>query len=232
MGRQSAMSDATTELTFAERTEARMAPGDVGASWGPGAAGAAALRKMLLPDLDEPGTPRFDRSPTFDQPKQPPTATLPKSGASNGDGNGSGRQVWPDGASYDGQYKCGLKHGMGRFSWASGASYEGDFVEDRLEGSGYFRWACGSTYEGAWKDGRMHGFGLFTWPDGRSYEGEYHHDFKDGQGIFRWPDGRQYDGQWKDGVQHGSGMFTSAHGKCKKTEWREGQLVRSGRGGA
>lgn len=136
---------------------------------------------------------------------------------------------WPDGASYEGEYRCGLKHGIGRFQWASGAVYEGDFVEDRLEGSGYFRWPCGSSYEGAWRDGRMHGVGLFRWADGRSYEGEYKHDFKDGQGIFRWPDGRRYDGQWRDGVQHGTGTFTSAHGRCKTTEWRDGQLIRNRR---
>jgi len=220
LGRQSAMpEDLTTEITFAPRTDARTAPGS---------AGAAALRKMLLPEQDGPSTPRFDRCPTFDRNAQPPDRVLPKDSAPVGCGNGSGRQVWPDGASYEGEYKHGLKHGMGRFSWASNAVYEGDFVEDRLEGSGYFRWRCGSTYEGSWKDGRMHGFGLFAWPDGRSYEGEYRNDFKDGQGIFRWPDGRQYDGQWKDGVQHGRGTFTSARGKRKMTEWCDGQLVRSG----
>jgi len=215
-GRQS---DDTTELTFSPHAEARTAPG---------AAGAAALRRMLLPEQDEPSTPTFDRAPTFDlaQPKGTYAPTLPKGGASEGSSS-PGPQVWPDGASYDGEYKRGLKHGMGRFSWASGAVYEGDFVEDRLEGSGYFRWPCGSTYEGAWRDGRMHGFGLFTWSDGRSYEGEYKHDFKDGQGVFRWPDGRRYDGQWKDGVQHGSGTFTSAKGRCKITQWQDGQLVRN-----
>lgn len=210
------MADDTTELTFGLQTEARTAPG---------AAGAAELRRMLLGDEDEPSTPRFDRSPTFDHPKHAMgDRAIPKGQASKGS---TDKQVWPDGANYDGEYNYdGQKDGIGRFEWASGAVYEGDFVEDRLEGSGYFRWPCGSSYEGTWRDGRMHGFGLFRWADGRSYEGEYKNDFKDGQGIFRWPDGRQYNGQWKDGVQNGTGTFTSAQGRCKFTEWRDGQLIR------
>jgi len=212
LGRQS---DDLTEIKFVPHSESRTVP--------PGAAGAAALRHML--EQEELLTPTFDREAdrtSFGLPEH----TLPKDGPFSGCGDGSGRQEWPDGASYEGDYKHGLKHGMGRFAWTSGAAYEGDFVEDRLEGSGCFRWACGSTYEGTWKEGKMDGSGLFTWPDGRSYEGGYRNDFKHGQGIFRWPDGRQLDGQWKDGVQHGIGAFTSASGKHKKAEWRNGELVR------
>lgn len=219
LGRLGAMEDEMiTEVTFSPRRDATTAPG---------AAGAAALRKMCLPEQDGSLTPRFDRCPTFDRNAAPSERMLPKANALGGCRSGSGPQLWPDGARYEGEYKDGLKHGIGRFSWASGAVYEGDFVEDRLEGQGYFRWRCGSTYEGSWRHGRMHGSGLFTWPDGRSYEGEYQNDFKNGKGIFRWPDGRQYDGQWKDGVQNGRGTFTSATGRSKMTEWRDGQVVRS-----
>merc|ERR1719199_1227523 len=62
-------------------------------------------------------------------------------------------QTWPDGASYEGDYRGGHKHGRGRFVWASGAEYDGAFVEGRQEGSGILRWPDGSTYEGSFKDG-------------------------------------------------------------------------------
>jgi len=206
----------------------------------PGAAGVAALRAMLLPDVVEPPSKEVEsaslrRARCPGQPCQVPRSCfsfdgsydrcLPGDAASEVVADGYGQQMWPDGASYKGDYRNHFKHGKGRFVWASGAVYDGDFVEGRLEGVGIFRWPDGSSYQGSWKDGRMHGFGTFLWPDGRSYEGEYENDMKSGKGVFRWPDGREYDGHWKDGVQHGSGLFTSANGKCKALEWSAGQRI-------
>lgn len=156
---------------------------------------------------------------------QPPSSgqVLPAEATLHGHSNGTGQHTWPDGASFQGQYRRGLKHGQGHFTWASGAAYDGEFSSGHLEGLGIMRWPDGSSYEGAWKDGCMHGVGQFIWADGRSYEGEYQNDLKHGRGTFRWPDGRKYDGHWEDGVQHGRGTFISARGRVKVLEFVAGQ---------
>ncbi len=42
--------------------------------------------------------------------------------------NGQGKLEWADGKSYEGEYKCDLKHGKGIFSWQDGRKYIGTWV--------------------------------------------------------------------------------------------------------
>lgn len=57
-----------------------------------------------------------------------------------GRGNGSskfvGREEWPDGTVYEGEYKNGMKNGKGRFVWIDGSSCEGTFKDNMIEGKG------------------------------------------------------------------------------------------------
>lgn len=39
--------------------------------------------------------------------------------------NGKGIFKWPDGRSYEGEYKDDKKHGFGVLKWADGKKYEG-----------------------------------------------------------------------------------------------------------
>ena len=44
--------------------------------------------------------------------------------------------MWPDGSSYQGDYKQGKKYGKGKFKWGDGSEYNGDFWENNIHGKG------------------------------------------------------------------------------------------------
>jgi hypothetical protein len=48
--------------------------------------------------------------------------------------NGKGRETWPDGAMYEGDYLMGKKHGHGTFIWSDGSYYQGAFINNNIEG--------------------------------------------------------------------------------------------------
>ena len=58
--------------------------------------------------------------------------------------------IFPDGRTYEGEWKNGNPNGQGTFTWSNGRKYVGE-----------------------WKDGKYNGQGIFTYPDGEKYEGEY-----------------------------------------------------------
>lgn len=61
--------------------------------------------------------------------------------------------VWPDGKSYDGEYKLDKKHGYGVFSWPNGTKYSGDWLEGKQHGTGvYEKDGIGTTY--LWANGK------------------------------------------------------------------------------
>jgi hypothetical protein len=43
--------------------------------------------------------------------------------------HGQGLYKWPDGKSYNGEFKFDKKDGYGIYTWADGKRYEGNFVE-------------------------------------------------------------------------------------------------------
>ena len=47
-----------------------------------------------------------------------------------------GREEWPNGAIYEGNYKNGTKNGEGKLIWLDGSSYEGEFKNNVIEGKG------------------------------------------------------------------------------------------------
>jgi hypothetical protein len=48
--------------------------------------------------------------------------------------SGHGRQTFPDGETYDGEFLNGHRNGLGVYKWSNGAQYVGDFVNNsRLE---------------------------------------------------------------------------------------------------
>ena len=61
---------------------------------------------------------------------------------------GVGKQIWPDGSMYAGEYKNGMKQGKGKFIWADQSSYKGEFKENDLHGLGEYIWADGRVYNG------------------------------------------------------------------------------------
>lgn len=50
--------------------------------------------------------------------------------------DGKGKETWPDGACYEGDYKNGKKSGRGLFKWSDGSQYDGSFQENHIHGKG------------------------------------------------------------------------------------------------
>ena len=47
--------------------------------------------------------------------------------------------------------------GKGKETYPDGASYDGDWIEGKWEGVGTFRWADGRVYVGEFKNDKQHG---------------------------------------------------------------------------
>jgi hypothetical protein len=149
--------------------------------------------------------------------------------------HGYGRETYPDGKYYQGEFDFGVKNGFGEIIFVNGDKYSGEFVENKICGKGKkiirekgkFSWFDGRVYEGDFLNGKMHGHGVYTWPDGNRYIGEYLKGKKEGWGVYTWRNGKEYEGTWKLGKQDGYG-FMKVHLKCeaKKGFWKAGKLVK------
>jgi hypothetical protein len=93
-------------------------------------------------------------------------------------GLAEGKGVASGTATYEGEFKAGMKQGRGVKTWANGDRYEGEFADDRMQGVGVYTWG-----RGPWQ--------------GQRYEGSYVADKREGAGVYRWPDGDVYKGPWK-----------------------------------
>jgi hypothetical protein len=146
------------------------------------------------------------------------------------DGPG-GKETWPDGSEFVGDYVNSKKTGKGHFKWADKSEYQGDLLDNNLEGFGEYRWSNGQVYSGEWRNNQMHGKGKFTWPDRRVYYGQFVNDKKHGQGKFTWPGPdpekpeRTYEGSWVDGRQEGRGYFTDPTQTRRLGVWRNGVVT-------
>jgi hypothetical protein len=87
-----------------------------------------------------------------------------------------------------------LAHGTGRIVYPDGNTYEGEWVAGVIEGEGRATYANGLVYEGGFKDAKNHGFGVMTYPDGYRYEGDWVEGRRQGQGTATYADGTVYVG--------------------------------------
>eukprot|EP01017_Pseudomicrothorax_dubius_P006582 TRINITY_DN11915_c0_g1_i1.p1 TRINITY_DN11915_c0_g1~~TRINITY_DN11915_c0_g1_i1.p1 ORF type:complete len:104 (-),score=23.44 TRINITY_DN11915_c0_g1_i1:188-499(-) len=69
---------------------------------------------------------------------------------------GRGREIWKEGAIYDGYWKENKANGKGRMIHAEGGVYVGDWVNEKAQGKGVFIQLDGAVYEGDCR-------GLSTW---------------------------------------------------------------------
>jgi len=135
---------------------------------------------------------------------------------------------YPDGSTYTGCLRNGLKHGPGVYKSPTEV-YEGEWQDDLQHGTGRQIWSDGRLYEGQYVKGHFSGMGRMVWRTAKGtmcYEGEYLEDLKHGTGKFTWPDGRCYEGEWMRGKRHGRGAYTTAKGDYKIGYWTEDRFIR------
>lgn len=135
---------------------------------------------------------------------------------------------YPDGSTFTGCLRNGLRHGPGVFR-SHTEIYEGEWQDDVQHGAGRQIWNDGRCYEGQYVKGHFSGKGKMVWktPKGdMCYQGEYLDDLKHGMGKFTWPDGRCYDGEWLCGKRHGRGAYTTSRGDYRIGYWSEDRFIR------
>lgn len=73
---------------------------------------------------------------------------------------------YPDGSTYYGQYKNGMRHGYGEQIWKDGSLYQGYFENDKCNGKGRLIHAEGDAYQGDWLEDKASGKGYYIHRDG------------------------------------------------------------------
>ena len=71
----------------------------------------------------------------------------------NGEPNGLGYLIFPDGDKYVGSWKNGKRNGKGTHTYSYGRKYVGSWKDGWKNGQGKVSWTSGGYYEGSFKDG-------------------------------------------------------------------------------
>ena len=85
--------------------------------------------------------------------------------------NQHGAFKYPDGSTYEGSFRRGMRHGFGKLVLANGSIYEGQFVNDKCHGVGLLATCDGNVYYGEWVDDSTQGYGEYHSKDGAFYRG-------------------------------------------------------------
>eukprot|EP00747_Dinoflagellata_sp_TGD_P218303 gnl/TRDRNA2_/TRDRNA2_90581_c0_seq1.p1 gnl/TRDRNA2_/TRDRNA2_90581_c0~~gnl/TRDRNA2_/TRDRNA2_90581_c0_seq1.p1 ORF type:complete len:326 (-),score=37.82 gnl/TRDRNA2_/TRDRNA2_90581_c0_seq1:40-1017(-) len=147
-------------------------------------------------------------------------------GEYEGDERISGRLMFPDGETYEGNYVNNKPGGSGQMNFPDGRLYEGQFQDGSPSGEGVMTWTSGQTYKGNFMAGLYHGKGTMTWPDASVFQGDFVDGKKHGEGFGRWPDGRSYWGYWENDLQHGDGFTINVEGEdFVYGKWKAGRFI-------
>jgi hypothetical protein len=145
----------------------------------------------------------------------------------NGEKNGRGIYIWPDGSKYVGYWSNDKANGYGRLIRADGDAYEGYWVNDKAQGKGKYIYFNGGYYEGYWENNLQSGRGEEYSPDGSVFTGSYKNGLKHGYGEFTWPDKSIFKGNFNNGCIDGKGTFMSSHGATCVGTWKNNKIIRN-----
>jgi hypothetical protein len=122
---------------------------------------------------------------------------------------------FPDGSSYNGEYKevNGVKqrHGKGTYTSAL-ESYVGRWEADKQDGEGVYKFNSGAVYKGTFTQGAFHGKGKYSFSDGASYGGEWSMNKMHGQGVYIDSQKVEWAGQFFNGMYDSGKSFVSVRG--------------------
>ena len=78
--------------------------------------------------------------------------------------NGKGKMVYPDGATYEGEWQNGVINGVATVTDVNvnGSRYTGKMHNDLPNGKGKMVYPNGTTYEGEWQNGALNGVATVT----------------------------------------------------------------------
>ena len=106
----------------------------------------------------------------------------------NGDQNGEGRMLFPNGDFFAGQFENGMGHGYGILTCRNGEKYDGDWRNGKIHGRGSCCYPNGDVYHGFFVDNERHGPGVFFLVNGDTYLGDWMHD-NHVHGLIQYNDG-------------------------------------------
>eukprot|EP01056_Protomagalhaensia_sp_Gyna25_P003025 Protomagalhaensia_sp_Gyna_25__3024@NODE_278_length_4066_cov_46_669729_g213_i0_p1_GENE_NODE_278_length_4066_cov_46_669729_g213_i0NODE_278_length_4066_cov_46_669729_g213_i0_p1_ORF_typecomplete_len590_score135_07MORN/PF02493_20/2_6e03MORN/PF02493_20/6_1e02MORN/PF02493_20/2_6MORN/PF02493_20/0_17MORN/PF02493_20/5_4e02MORN/PF02493_20/0_0001MORN/PF02493_20/0_47MORN/PF02493_20/8_7e03MORN/PF02493_20/1_5e02MORN/PF02493_20/0_0012MORN/PF02493_20/1_4e06MORN/PF02493_20/2_9e05C2/PF00168_30/1_9e11_NODE_278_leng len=131
--------------------------------------------------------------------------------------HGDGELTWPDGASYRGTFRTGLRHGKGAMKDEQGRLVlDGVWADDTPTGRvttyclrNKKRPQDTRVYSGSLEKGERKGYGELyqSMAGGLIYEGLWHNNMPHGRGVMHTKGGT-YEGEFVQGQRHGKGRFT------------------------
>ena len=124
---------------------------------------------------------------------------------SSKDYTGKAQVQYPNGDSYDGGFKDGLRDGEGTYTYAE----------------------AGNKYEGEWKLNKKNGIGKMTFGADGEYYGHFENGKRSGEGVYKYLKTKDlYSGSWKNDLKHGKGTFIFFDTRMKIVgDWANGQIT-------
>lgn len=92
---------------------------------------------------------------------------------SDGNPDGKGMCISPDGTVWDGFWLNGEPTKRGTIKWKNGQVYDGEWNSYGPNGEGKMMYPDKRVYTGMFRDGERHGQGTLTMPNGESFKGEF-----------------------------------------------------------
>lgn len=113
--------------------------------------------------------------------------------------HGTGKMIWKEGETYEGDYNFGKRTGNGKYTWTNGDTYEGGWLNGKFEGEGRYLAHSGEAYNGGWREGLKQGFGTYVSSNKDIYVGNFEMGKYHDRGLLTKADGTVYDGYFKAG---------------------------------